>query len=41
MTVSEANISPTREALPVKRVSRGIDRIEVTFDERTLVAKPG
>ncbi len=33
--------SPTKEALSVKPVSRGIDRIAVTFDETNLVANAG
>jgi Transposase DDE domain group 1 len=41
MTVFDASHVPTREALPVNGVSRAIDRIEVTFDDETLVADAG
>lgn len=41
MTVSNALIHQTQEAFPVKRVSRGIDRIEVTLDDGHLVANAG
>src|SRR4051812_28822527 len=41
MTVFEVVVAPTREALPVSRVSRAIDGIEVTFDDETLVADAG
>src|SRR5436305_1702391 len=41
MTVPKSSLSATREALPVSRVSRAIDSIEVTFDDETLVAEAG
>ena len=42
MAVFDVAVIPsTEEALPVSAVSRGIDRIEVTFDEPTLVADAG
>src|ERR1700675_15030 len=34
-------MNPTREALSVSSVSRGLDRITVTFDEPNLVANAG
>ena len=37
----EVAIHPAQEALSVRPVSRGIDRIEVTFDEPNLVANAG
>jgi hypothetical protein len=39
--VSKTLFSPSQEALSVSEVSRGIDRIEVTFDEPNLVANAG
>ncbi len=39
--MSEVVSNTAREALPVKRVSRGIDRIEVTSDDEHLVANAG
>jgi hypothetical protein len=39
--VSKTLFSPSQEALSVSGVSRGIDRIEVTFDEPNLVANAG
>jgi len=39
--MSKSPGSPSQEALSVKAVSRGIDRIEVTFDEPNLVANAG
>jgi hypothetical protein len=39
--VFEVVVAATREALPVSRVSRPIERIEVTFDDETLVADAG
>jgi hypothetical protein len=41
MKVLHANIGPTREALPVTAVSRSIDRLDVIFDDDTLVANAG
>jgi hypothetical protein len=38
---SAPQIPPTKEALSVKEVSRGIDRIAVTFDDPNLVANAG
>src|ERR1019366_305014 len=39
--MSKSPGSPSQEALSVNAVSRGIDRIEVTFDEPNLVANAG
>src|ERR1019366_8760390 len=39
--MSKSPGSPSQEALSVSAVSRGIDRIEVTFDEPNLVANAG
>ncbi len=42
MTVSYVvSLQPAREALPVTRVSHGIDRVDVIFDEPNLVANAG
>jgi hypothetical protein len=44
MTVLTPVITPSREALPVKPVSRSIGRVDATFDDETLVAstaRPG
>ena len=41
MTVFEVVVAHNPEALPVSRVSRAIDRVEVTFDDETLVADAG
>jgi hypothetical protein len=41
MTVLTPTIAPNREALPVKSVSRSIDRVEAIFDDPTLVADAG
>ena len=41
MAVFYVALQPGQEALPVTRVSHGIDRIEVTFDEPNLVANAG
>jgi hypothetical protein len=41
MTVLTPVTLPGREALPVKSVSRSIDRVEATFDDETLVADAG
>lgn len=41
MTVLTPIICPSREALPVKSVSRSLDRVEATFDDNTLVADAG
>jgi hypothetical protein len=41
MAMFEVALPKTKEALPVPAVSRGIDRIEVTFDEPNLVANAG
>lgn len=41
MTVLTPTITPHREALPVKSVSRSIERVEATFDDETLVADAG
>jgi hypothetical protein len=38
MTVLTPVISPSREALPVKAVSRSLDRVVPIFDDDTLVA---
>jgi hypothetical protein len=41
MTVLTPVTLPSREALPVKSVSRPIDRVEATFDDESLVADAG
>src|ERR1019366_4520201 len=41
MTMSKSHFPQHKEALSVTSVSRGIDRIEVTFDEPNLVANAG
>lgn len=41
MTVFEVAVVANREALSVSRVSRAIDRVEVIFDDETLVADAG
>ncbi len=41
MTVSDVAMSPHREALSVSRVSHGIDRVSVSFDDPNLVANAG
>jgi hypothetical protein len=41
MTMFEVAFTQHKEALSVTSVSRGIDRIEVTFDEPNLVANAG
>jgi hypothetical protein len=41
MTVLTPVTLPSREALPVKPVSRSIDRVEATFNDETLVADAG
>ena len=41
MAVSEVAVRQPKEALSVTRVSRGLDRIEVTFDDPNLVANAG
>jgi hypothetical protein len=41
MTVFKPHHPELQEALPVKAVSRGIGRIEATFDDPTLVANAG
>lgn len=41
MTVLEAASLPSQEALPVKSVSRPLERVAVTFDDDTLVADAG
>jgi len=41
MTVLNVSYPTTREALSVRQVSRGLDRIEVAFDEPNLVANAG
>jgi hypothetical protein len=41
MAVLTPTIYPSREALPVKPVSRSIDRVEASFDDETLVADAG
>jgi hypothetical protein len=41
MAMFEVALPKTKEALSVPGVSRGIDRIEVTFDEPNLVANAG
>src|SRR5664280_2067042 len=41
MTMSKSHFPQHKEALSVTAVSRGIDRIEVTFDDPNLVANAG
>src|ERR1019366_4989482 len=41
MTMSKSHFPQHKEALSVTSVSRGIDRIEVTFDDPNLVANVG
>ena len=41
MTVSKSSLSQLEEALPVSGVSRAIERLEVTFDDESLVANAG
>src|ERR1019366_6240129 len=41
MTMSKSHFPQHKEALSVTSVSRGIDRIEVTFDDPNLVANAG
>jgi hypothetical protein len=41
MTVFEVDIVLPEEALSVSRVSRGLDRVEVSFDDPNLVANAG
>jgi hypothetical protein len=41
MTVLTPTSDPSQEALPVKSVSRSLDRVEATFDDDTLVADAG
>src|SRR4051794_16450922 len=41
MAVLTPTICPSREALPVTRVSRSLDGVEASFDDETLIADAG